>query len=174
MAKRAPRCSYPTIRGKCGASGRKYGSQMLCAAHWLQVEAEANPELLEDEGDLVDDFVDQVFEHPQVQSIFSKASTLVDKFSKIVDRVASGAPPPPKKAPPPPKVPPPPARRGPTPEQVLGIPQGTKITEDLIKTKRRDLAMKYHPDRGGDVAKMQQVNLAADALLARLKKQAHG
>lgn len=42
-------------------------------------------------------------------------------------------------------------------------------TADNIKTVYRRLCKKHHPDKGGDVAMMQQVNVAYDVLLQHLK-----
>ncbi len=42
-------------------------------------------------------------------------------------------------------------------------------TADNIKAIYRRLCKKHHPDKGGDVSKMQQVNVAYDTLLKHLK-----
>jgi len=39
------------------------------------------------------------------------------------------------------------------------------VTERQIKDKRKKLALKHHPDRGGDAEMMKKVNLACDVLL---------
>lgn len=57
---------------------------------------------------------------------------------------------------------------GPDPRIVLGFPIGQKLTAEAIKKRHRELARKHHPDRGGSVAKMQEVNAAVDRLLATL------
>ena len=44
-------------------------------------------------------------------------------------------------------------------------------TLDELKKQYRRLAMKYHPDCGGDTATMQQINAEHDALFEVLKKQ---
>lgn len=44
-------------------------------------------------------------------------------------------------------------------------------TMDELKKQYRRLAMKYHPDCGGDTATMQQINSEHDALFEILKKQ---
>ena len=48
--------------------------------------------------------------------------------------------------------------------------QNVKTLDELKKQYRR-LAMKYHPDCGGDTAIMQQINAEHDALFEVLKKQ---
>lgn len=44
-------------------------------------------------------------------------------------------------------------------------------TLDELKAAYRRLSMKYHPDRGGDTATMQEINAEHDELFERLKKQ---
>ena len=44
-------------------------------------------------------------------------------------------------------------------------------TLDELKAQYRKLAMKYHPDRGGDTATMQQINAEHDRLFEVLKRQ---
>lgn len=36
--------------------------------------------------------------------------------------------------------------------------QGGKATDDQVKRKMREMAMKHHPDRGGSSAKMKEIN----------------
>lgn len=38
--------------------------------------------------------------------------------------------------------------------------------KEVLKKQRKLLAKKYHPDRGGSVEKMQEINSAVDLLLA--------
>lgn len=44
-------------------------------------------------------------------------------------------------------------------------------TLDELKAEYRRLAMKHHPDRGGDLETMKQINAEHDALFEILKKQ---
>lgn len=44
-------------------------------------------------------------------------------------------------------------------------------TLDELKAAYRRLSMKYHPDRGGDTATMQEINAEHDELFERIKKQ---
>lgn len=47
----------------------------------------------------------------------------------------------------------------------LGFAESEPVTLEQIKTRHRELARKYHPDRpGGSVTKMQRVNAAVDVL----------
>jgi hypothetical protein len=73
---------------------------------------------------------------------------------------AKGRPPPP---PPRPRKP-----AGPEPHMVLGFAIGQKLTVAEVKARHRELARRHHPDRGGSVAKMQEINAAVDQLLATL------
>lgn len=52
--------------------------------------------------------------------------------------------------------------------QVLGFGQQDELTEEMLNARRRELARKFHPDRGGSVTKMQEINDAVDVLLAEL------
>ena len=49
--------------------------------------------------------------------------------------------------------------------QVLGFPDGMPLTPEMVSQRRKELARKHHPDRGGSLEKMQAVNSAADLLL---------
>ena len=49
---------------------------------------------------------------------------------------------------------------------VLGL--GPDATSDDVRTARRELAKRHHPDRGGDPAVMQAVNEAADDVLRHI------
>ena len=51
---------------------------------------------------------------------------------------------------------------------VLGFAAGQKVTVEEVKKKHRELARKHHPDRGGSVAKMQEITAAVDQLLASM------
>lgn len=52
--------------------------------------------------------------------------------------------------------------------QTMGFAPGDQLTEDVIKDRKKMLARKYHPDRGGSVERMSAINAAADTLLASL------
>lgn len=49
--------------------------------------------------------------------------------------------------------------------RTLGFGPGEVVTEEAIKARKRELAKRYHPDRGGDPSQMARVNDAADVLL---------
>ena len=52
---------------------------------------------------------------------------------------------------------------------ILGV--GKNASQDEIKKAYRKLAMKHHPDRGGDAAKLQQINEAYSTLKDPAKRQ---
>ena len=51
---------------------------------------------------------------------------------------------------------------------ILGV--GRNASQDDIKKAYRKLAMKHHPDRGGDTAKLSQINEAYDTLKDPMKR----
>lgn len=53
--------------------------------------------------------------------------------------------------------------------QVLGFAASEPLTVDSVRKRHRELAKKHHPDRGGQLAKMQEVNAAVDVLMGSLK-----
>ena len=52
------------------------------------------------------------------------------------------------------------------PYTVLGV--GPDATIDEIRSARRKLAAQFHPDHGGDVVRMGEINVAFDAVVSRL------
>lgn len=52
---------------------------------------------------------------------------------------------------------------------VMGFAASEPITQDKVRARHRELAKRHHPDRGGKVEKMQEVNVAADVLMAELE-----
>jgi len=51
---------------------------------------------------------------------------------------------------------------------IFGFGHGEAVTPDELKSRRRDLSKKHHPDRGGSLGKMQEINNAHDILAAEL------
>jgi DnaJ-class molecular chaperone len=49
--------------------------------------------------------------------------------------------------------------------QILEFAKGSIVTEELVGHRYRELAKKYHPDAGGSVDDMQQLNLAKQLAL---------
>lgn len=52
--------------------------------------------------------------------------------------------------------------------QTMGFSPGDALTEERIKDRKKALARKHHPDRGGSVERMSAINAAADVLLESL------
>jgi hypothetical protein len=53
-------------------------------------------------------------------------------------------------------------------QEVLGI-KGGPVSAELVKERYRTLAAKHHPDRGGDAAKMTELNQARDEALKEIE-----
>lgn len=52
--------------------------------------------------------------------------------------------------------------------QTMGFQPSDQLTEEAIKDRKKLLARKHHPDRGGSVERMSAINAAADVLLEAL------
>jgi len=55
--------------------------------------------------------------------------------------------------------------------KILGIDKSAKITE--IRKAYRDLAKQNHPDKGGDVEKMKELNEAYEILRDKKKRDGY-
>jgi hypothetical protein len=110
----------------------------------------------------IEDFVDMFSRMPTdpPHSPLDAARARARDFLRRSQAKAQGRPPPP---PPRPRKP-----AGPEPHMVLGFAIGQKLTVAEVKARHRELARRHHPDRGGSVAKMQEINAAVDQLLATL------
>jgi hypothetical protein len=56
----------------------------------------------------------------------------------------------------------------PDPFATLGLPPDADAT--AVRAARRRLALKLHPDRGGDIEQMQEINVAFEEAMARLEE----
>lgn len=52
--------------------------------------------------------------------------------------------------------------------QVLGFATSQPLTRDVVRIRHRELAKRHHPDRGGKLEKMQEINAAVDTLMESL------
>jgi hypothetical protein len=189
-SRRVPRCSYSERGRRCNLSG--IGNPPLCHAHRIIVHdaaraagASRNPgqpivdaihDMMQGKPINVDDFgraaaqtiweigqgIASAFVPDMIPNLPRDAFDPTRGWSGTTSTSAGHNPPPP----PPPD---------PTPEleilrarRVLGFKAGQVLTEDAIKQRQRELAKKHHPDRGGKVEKMQQINAAVDTLMAAL------
>ena len=53
--------------------------------------------------------------------------------------------------------------------EVFGFPIDSKPTPEMIKTKYRELAKRYHPDKGGDEKTMKEITVAYELLIGKGK-----
>ncbi len=177
--RRQPRCAYVERGQRCKRAGD--GNPPLCEAHRIVLEAEAaRPQR---PGEKIVGLLGRVFRGQKVNDdhLYAGIEDFVDMFSRLPSdpphnpleaararardflrraQAQAGQVPPP---PPRPKKP-----AGPDPRVVLGFAAGQKITAELVKKRHRELARKHHPDRGGSLQKMQEINQAVDAIMATL------
>jgi hypothetical protein len=182
----APRCAYVEARRRCGRPGS--GNPPLCAAHRIVLEDEAaRPER---PGEKLVGLLGRVLRGQKVNDdhLYAGIEDFVDMFSRLPtdpphspldaararaqdflrrSQAQSQAQARQRPAPPPP---PPKPRKptGPDPRLVLGFAIGQKVTAAEVKARHRELARTHHPDRGGSVSKMQEINGAVEKLLATL------
>ena len=172
------RCAFLTPSGRpCPKTGT--GNPPLCAHHQEELEAEV------EDGDeyTAEDLFGDVLEHPGFRSIFDRIAGSIDKVARGIDSMqdprmwqnvgkayqakqearsqgneSQGRS---RRPPPPPETP--------DPRSVLGFPPSVKITAEMVKDRRKELAKLFHPDKGGSHEAMQRVNAAAEKLLRDLK-----
>ena len=173
----ARRCSAITDRGSpCRNTGT--GNPPLCHVHEALYEEGEDDE---GEADAVVAATNAILDHPQAQGVISKFNGLLDRVGGWFERAGTGQAPvgsatrpqphAPRGQPPPPPPPrqPPPRREAPIDaRKILGFAPGLKLTVEMVKERRKDLAKLYHPDRGGHPEQMKTINAAADALLKEI------
>lgn len=188
---RRPRCVYRESGARCPRDGD--GAPALCRPHKIAFAEQARQAETpkgaarragEHLGGIIDDFFHgRPFDPAKVQSAvnefaWSMGGGYTSYHPDLEPQQHSQFDPPPDFRPPPnwgqrEEVPPPPPQ-GPTPQDLqnarraLGFGPADLLTEDTIKERRRQLARKHHPDRGGSTARMQAINDACDVLLGSL------
>lgn len=144
-----------------------------------EFEDEYDDEDEEEFNATVDDFVSGVVEHPRVRRVFTSLTSTLDRVGQVLDhvsRVVSGAgraagPTPQGDAPPSsgPRAAPRPRPQPLNPYVVLGFNPNIPLTVEMVKERRKQLALLFHGDRGGFEESMKRVNAAADMLLAKIE-----
>lgn len=189
------KCAFMEGRRRCQRAAA--GNPPLCDVHRVLLEDEARADsarpgqsLASILGDVIagkrvtedqwrsglEDFVSVFQRAPADSWIGSRRDATMDavraRVGRVMDPTAWGGrgarpqadrPDPPH--PPPRKRPP-----DPTPQwrAILGFSVREPLTADAVKRRHREMARTHHPDRGGSVEKMQQINVAAEGLLATL------
>ena len=184
-SKRPARCSYSESGRRCTRNGT--GSPALCSVHRVVFQDMGRPQnanaILDVFGDLL------AGERVSTDRLREAASELLGGAWGMGGGMAGGYYPDVEGSPsgdgvrfkPPPgfpgwnKQPPPedPFHREQSAarvraRQVLGFAASEPITKDQLRKRHRDLAKRHHPDRGGSVEKMQEVNAAVDVLMGWL------
>lgn len=154
------------------------------------MEIHYGTEPVDDDDDIVMEYLDEVMDHPSLAAFFSKLGRMFDSVTSRLERPEerphyrgphsgySGEWPPSPRGQrsrtehePPPRQPPP-AQPPPAledPRLVLGFPPSSQPTEPEIRQRRRQLAAIVHPDKGGSTEAVQRINVAADRLLEELR-----
>ena len=169
------RCAYVEGRKRCARPG--VGNPPLCEAHRIVLEEESTRQTRPGERHVgllgrgfrgqrisdqhksggLRDIAGMFHQHPNFDELRTRAQERVQEQARRFQQGARQT----QQARP--RKPP-----GPDPRTVLGFMPGQKLTPDDIKKRHRELARKHHPDRGGSVARMQEINAAVDQLLASM------
>ena len=179
------RCSYREGNRRCPYSG--IGNPPLCQSHQIAVAeqlAAAQRRADNPIGNLIGEFlagrkisretfygaVGQVVGALGVQNIQIDAEGNV-RAAHVEGhvRMPNQAPPRARRAPPPPPPPPvdPELEANLAARRVLGFGPNDRLSPEMVKKRRAELARKHHPDRGGSTDAMAKINDAADVLLGR-------
>ncbi len=177
------RCAYREGKLRCPRDGE--GNPPICAAHRIVLEASAARARPRDEvfsllGDVI---AGRSVSRDRVRSVGASllGSFVVELEGGVQARMSDRPGPYPfgaGAAPrPPPRPPVDPARQAHLRQladarQVLGFGMRDALDKPTVEKRRRDLARRHHPDRGGTVEAMTRVNAAADLLLGQIAKAA--
>ena len=190
--RRSPRCAYSDGRGRCrrNATAQLEGLP-LCGRHAEQAaEHPTTREIISDwfadrvMGDpRLGPMVEQITERISIDDVIDRVVTRSSARGRQIRTARAQGRPVPRAEPDPeplpiwarniprgPAPPPPPApKTDPTVEarQILHFGPSEALDRPKIQARRKALAAMCHPDRGGDTRAMQQINQAADCLLAK-------
>lgn len=168
---RAKQCSYTEGRRRCGFPGE--GTPALCKAHKIALAEAARPRR---PAEIVSESVDNLLAGKRIN-----IADTIDAVGQLLgewrgNAMGSGFYPgnqpggypghDARRAAPPPPDPEVIARVH--ARQVLGFGPSDKLTEAILKKRHHELVRKHHPDRGGSVDRMAEINNAVDILLASL------
>lgn len=177
------RCAYMEHNRRCQRTAT--GNPPLCEAHRLVLEDQARGDNSKDVlsnifADLItgrrvsedrwrggmEEFARLFQQAPADSWVGSRRDRVADAVRSRVER-ATRRPSEGQRKPP---TPPPPPKKpsGPSPRVILGFTDREPLTLEMVKRRHRELARLHHPDRGGSVERMQQINAAADALIATI------
>lgn len=168
--KRKRKCVWDSDAVECNSPAA--GNPPLCAKH-AKYRKKLQEQEEEQENVLIKSVLGALMDHPAVGGVFGRVNGILDNASGFVKDVANGKWPlggvgPTPEAPPAP----PPKASGLTSKEAREL-YGFKLTEKLeaskVKTRKRELATVFHPDKGYDQAMMVKINAAADVLLKECK-----
>lgn len=170
------RCRYEDTRGRCRSIATIEGQ--LCQRH---AQLLANQDPLRAAADRLGDMVGRMFggRDREVQEMMGGvAGAGILAFADYLRRRAAGGVQPHAVAqevwerirpgaaqpPPPPRPEPSELAEAQRARRILGFPSSGPLELAQVRDRKRELARKHHPDLGGSVEKMQEINAAADLL----------
>jgi hypothetical protein len=178
----AVRCCYVERSRRCGRSGA--GNPPLCDPHRVALESELESKAArpwQSFSDLIrkamsGEDVTYTDIHAGLEDLLGGLGAGSGKAERKVMRTDGASQQRQRRSPPPPRSsghrsdhPQPSLEDDVRARRVLGFAAaGQKLTADDIKKRHRELARIHHPDRGGSVQKMQEINAAVDHLMKTL------
>jgi hypothetical protein len=162
------RCAFKDGSRRCSRNG--FGNPPLCRPHAIQVNLDGKRVEFPEESPLFGllDMADRMFASSQNEAV-QQVRNIFGEFLAGAANQSNAQHQIPHEAPPEPRTPPPPPPTLDDPRVVLGFEPGERLSAARVKSRQRDLALLFHPDKeGGSVAAMKRVNEAATDLLKSL------
>ena len=117
----------------------------------------------------IDELLDHLLSHPNIRRGIAKLTKSIDHLGQVFDGLGQAKDPgnpTSKRANQSRPQPTPPHKEN--PRIVLGFGPQLRLTKEMIRERRKDLARLCHPDRGGSEVAMKRINQAVEMLLSKL------
>ena len=154
------KCMYVIKSKPCGLRAAAGTNPPLCDKHLEELGEEDDFEEDEEDED-VGSALDEILDHPTVSGFLGRINDTIDRLASGLGGTQA------------PENRPPPARKRAAvedPRMVLNFSPTDKLTPEIVKERKKQLAKVFHPDKQGSTEAMARVNAAADQLLKELSK----